>query len=77
MDATRVYDVIVVGAGVVGSATARHLVTTGTKNVLLLEQVRLNTSQSFVGKRIPRVVVNCCDSIVRCTLQALTPSILA
>ena len=33
------YDVIVVGAGVVGSSTAYHLVKNGVKRVLLLEQV--------------------------------------
>ena len=56
MAGTLTYDVIVVGAGVVGSATARHLVTTGTKNVLLLEQVRLSTSQSFAGESYKGII---------------------
>ena len=34
-----VYDVVVVGAGVQGSFTAYHLVRSGVKRVLLLEQV--------------------------------------
>ena len=34
-----VFDVIVVGAGVEGSATAYQLIKNGAKNVLLLEQV--------------------------------------
>ena len=33
------YDVIVVGAGVEGSATAYQLINNGAKRVLLLEQV--------------------------------------
>ena len=33
------FDVIVVGAGVEGSATAYQLIKNGAKNVLLLEQV--------------------------------------
>ena len=33
------FDVIVVGAGVEGSATAYQLIRNGAKNVLLLEQV--------------------------------------
>ena len=33
------YEVIVVGAGVQGSATAYYLASRGTSNVLLLEQV--------------------------------------
>ena len=44
------YDVIIVEAGVVGSTTARYLVTTETKNILLLERVGLSTSQSFAGE---------------------------
>ena len=35
-----VFDVIVVGAGVEGSATAYQLVKNGAKRVLLLEQVK-------------------------------------
>lgn len=53
MATAKMYDVIVVGAGVEGSATARHLVTTGTKNVLLLEQVRACANQfSFSGGKV-------------------------
>ena len=37
----NVYDVIVVGAGVEGSATAYYLASRYTKNVLLLEQVEI------------------------------------
>ena len=33
------FDVIVVGAGVEGSATAYQLIKNGAKNILLLEQV--------------------------------------
>ena len=36
---TSAYDVIVVGAGVEGSATAYQLINNGAKRVLLLEQV--------------------------------------
>ena len=36
---THIYDVIVVGAGVEGSATAYYLSSRYTKDVLLLEQV--------------------------------------
>ena len=39
MTSTTAYDVIVVGAGVEGSATAYQLVSHGAKRVLLLEQV--------------------------------------
>ena len=35
----HIYDVIVIGAGVEGSATAYYLTSRHTKNVLLLEQV--------------------------------------
>ena len=38
----HVYDVIVVGAGVEGSATAYYLASRYTKNVLLLEQVEIS-----------------------------------
>ena len=41
------YDVIVVGAGVEGSATAYYLASRFTKNVLLLEQVRTKKCISF------------------------------
>lgn len=34
------FDAVVVGAGVIGSATAYHLVRHGTQKVLLLEQVK-------------------------------------
>ena len=34
-----IYEVIVIGAGVEGSATGYYLTSRGTKNVLLLEQV--------------------------------------
>ena len=37
------YDVIVVGAGVEGSATAYQLINNGVKRVLLLEQVTNKT----------------------------------
>ena len=36
-----VFDVIVVGAGVEGSATAYQLIKNGAKKVLLLEQVKI------------------------------------
>ena len=36
---SQVFDVIVVGAGVEGSATAYQLIKNGAKRVLLLEQV--------------------------------------
>ena len=36
-----IYEVIVIGAGVEGSATGYYLTSRGIKNVLLLEQVRL------------------------------------
>ena len=39
MAGSVVYDVIVVGAGVEGSATAYQLIINGAKRVLLLEQV--------------------------------------
>ena len=35
-----VYEVAVLGAGVIGSATAYYLTSRGTRSVLLLEQVR-------------------------------------
>ena len=38
---SELYDVIVVGAGIVGSATAYHLIKNGAEKVLLLEQVNL------------------------------------
>ena len=38
---TDVYEVVVIGAGVEGSATACYLASRGTKPVLLLEQVSL------------------------------------
>ena len=43
---STVFDVIVVGAGVVGSATAYQLIMNGAKNskVLLLEQVLKTTA---------------------------------
>ena len=34
-----IFDVVVIGAGITGSAAGYYLVTNGTKNVLLLEQV--------------------------------------
>jgi glycine/D-amino acid oxidase-like deaminating enzyme len=37
-----VFDVIVVGAGVEGSATAYQLIKHGAKRVLLLEQVKID-----------------------------------
>ena len=39
MASSTVFDVIVVGAGVEGSATAYQLIKNGAKRVLLLEQV--------------------------------------
>ena len=36
----EMFDVIVVGAGVEGSATAYQLINNGAKRVLLLEQVQ-------------------------------------
>ena len=39
-EASTLFDVIVVGAGVEGSATAYQLIKNGAKKVLLLEQVR-------------------------------------
>ena len=38
MDSQPVYEVAVLGAGVVGSATAYYLASRGTRPVLLLEQ---------------------------------------
>ena len=38
-DCSQTFDVIVVGGGVEGSATAYYLTSRHTKNVLLLEQV--------------------------------------
>ena len=35
----EIFDVVVVGAGVIGSVTAYHLIRNGAKRVLLLEQV--------------------------------------
>ena len=43
---SRVFDVIVVGAGVEGSATAYQLIKNGAKNVLLLEQVGIDPAES-------------------------------
>ena len=43
----KCYDVIVVGAGVEGSATAYNLVKNGGGRVLLLEQVSLFESSPF------------------------------
>ncbi len=39
----NVFDVIVVGSGIEGSATAYYLTTNHTKNVLVLEQVNNKT----------------------------------
>ena len=41
MNNTTVFDVIVVGAGVEGSATAYQLIKNGAERVLLLEQVKI------------------------------------
>ena len=41
MTSSTVFDVIVVGAGVEGSATAYQLIKNGAKRVLLLEQVSI------------------------------------
>ena len=38
--ADNLYEVIVIGAGVEGSVTGYYLTSRGTKNVLMLEQVR-------------------------------------
>ena len=43
-----VYEIAVLGAGVVGSATAYYLASRGTRPVLLLEQVRI-----VAGKTLP------------------------
>lgn len=42
-DDNQVYEVAVLGAGVVGSATAYYLTSRGTVPVLLLEQVRTDS----------------------------------
>ena len=47
--AAPMYDVIVVGAGVVGSFTAYHLAKQG-KRTLLLEQVGMTTMCRVQGK---------------------------
>lgn len=39
MEPSSEFDVVVIGAGVIGSATAYQLVSNGAKRVLLLEQV--------------------------------------
>ena len=44
------FDVIVVGAGVEGSATAYQLIKNGAKNVLLLEQVIKHDSGICQGR---------------------------
>ena len=44
MSTITVFDVIVVGAGVEGSATAYQLIKHGAKKVLLLEQVQKGPS---------------------------------
>ena len=41
------YDAAVIGAGVVGSATAYFMLKKGLKNVLLLEQVCVNNSIDY------------------------------
>ena len=48
-----VYDVIVVGAGVEGSATAFYLASRGKKKVLLLEQVREQVTKDRVKRTNP------------------------
>ena len=55
MDSQPVYEVAVLGAGVVGSATAYYLASRGTRPVLLLEQVRnkhmlLHSTSSFTNQ---------------------------
>ena len=42
MASAHLYDVIIIGAGVEGSATGYYLTSRHTKNVLLLEQVKEN-----------------------------------
>ena len=37
----QIYEVAVLGAGVIGSATAYYLASSGTRPVLLLEQVEI------------------------------------
>ena len=48
-----VFDVIVVGAGVEGSATAYQLIKHGAKRVLLLEQVKIKTLFQFLHNNLP------------------------
>ena len=48
-----VFDVIVVGAGVEGSATAYQLIKHGGKRVLLLEQVKIKTLFQFLHNNLP------------------------
>ena len=47
---STVFDVIVVGAGVEGSATAYQLIKHGAKKVLLLEQVSTTGEYAKVDK---------------------------
>ena len=47
------FDVVVVGAGVLGSATAYHLIRNGAKRVLLLEQVNCSGLSSCMSVLCP------------------------
>ena len=60
-----VFDVIVIGAGVEGSATAYQLIKTGAKKILLLEQVK---SKLFKYKMYP---VSICPSYLACRTDAI------
>ena len=55
---TSAYDVIVVGAGVEGSATAYQLINNGAKRVLLLEQVLC--MQPYYNNSLPHTQI--CDT---------------
>ena len=63
------YDVVVVGAGVEGSSTAYNLVQSGSRRVLLLEQVsiynlNMNTSNFVALIRPPNIsLVSLCATL--------------
>lgn len=48
MEPEEVYEVAVIGAGVIGSITAYYFASKGTKPVLLLEQVNISSHIDIV-----------------------------
>ena len=73
MASSNVSDVIVIGAGVEGSAAAYNIASRG-KKVVLLEQVHSCTS--FISRSIERLRV--CTFVKRCNLScSLMPCTLA